>query len=522
MKSTCCLLTFLVVLIHTVMSNAETETIEFLPEIITEAALIDPEAGGVLAAARWTNIAYNGQVYWIGILSLGDGVSDARIGVYAPASTGSLRRCLLAQSWTAGNLQPEIDSDSGVLTLREHGQSGLKGLPIVTCNLRSVGTQQSVEKKGAFRVQAVPSSRHSESEPPISIELHFADGRSAKSIAPDLPDLVLFKSHTHIHVKISNGSTNALLLWQPGCPIGDDAMVLEFRDPDQPGLVRRSHPVRFYTGGMGVPKTLRLAPKADMVVDVDFSEWGIPFDMEGGETIVVEMRALYCSRSLESHEILADIPRERVWKGVTTSSWEKVRIMNRTGEAVKATHPRRTVVLISWKPPGKNWHFNFLWGTNGLKPVEVLVDPTSAFAGLDELEPALSRLLAAWPLCGPAPAAEEGTMYWSHLSEEPIPVAMANELAEYCEKNNLQLKNPDGPFASNLSRDMVLDIARASASKHSINLAEYDMIDCKFERGEDGNEWSVFYKKKPPTPPGSHFVVVVNDKTKEPRFVAGE
>lgn len=87
-------------------------------------------------------LEYNGKKYWISRLGLGDGVPYTIVGLYAPTKEGNYYRCLTAESWAAGNLQAAV-SDTGVLELREHANSSLKGRIILSCNLKSIGTQDS-------------------------------------------------------------------------------------------------------------------------------------------------------------------------------------------------------------------------------------------------------------------------------------------------------------------------------------------------------------------------------------------
>lgn len=175
---------------------------------------------------------------------------------------------------------------------------------------------------------------------PVSVTLHDSHGLSAGSAPNGKLEIILFASHTHIHFKVSNTTKQALTLWQPYCPEGDLAMTIEFREPSSPNKVLRAGTEYSYTGGMGIPKVLTLAPRDDLLVNVDFlSEWNLPFALKTDEGRELEVRAVYSpapltdttkKRWLESKEI------ERVWTGVAASAWNKARVINRTGKPIEA------------------------------------------------------------------------------------------------------------------------------------------------------------------------------------------
>ena len=138
-----------------------------------------------------------------------------------------------------------------------------------------------------------------------------------------------------------------MMLWRPYCPNGDAAMSIEFREASAPDKIFRARPGFDYTAGMGIPKVFTLAPRNDLIVNVDFqSEWILPLTLEVDQIRELEMRAVYRSEPLTEAE--RNFPgtdkalqarwnnevkkMEQVWTGVATSNWQKVRIINRTGE----------------------------------------------------------------------------------------------------------------------------------------------------------------------------------------------
>ncbi len=73
-----------------------------------------------------------------------------------------------------------------------------------------------------------------------------------------------------------------------------------------------------------------------------------------------------------------------------------------------------------------------------------------------------------------------------------------------------------------LTRTKVLRIAEAKARSEGYDIAKYNMTGCHYEFMDKNATWTVFYEIKPPTPPGGHFMVVVDDKTKEATLAHGE
>jgi hypothetical protein len=73
-----------------------------------------------------------------------------------------------------------------------------------------------------------------------------------------------------------------------------------------------------------------------------------------------------------------------------------------------------------------------------------------------------------------------------------------------------------------LTRDEAVAIAEKAAKSEGIDLGKYDMTACRYEYTEAEANWSVLFVQKPPTPPGGHFLVWVNDKTKTTQLMHGE
>lgn len=176
----------------------------------------------------------------------------------------------------------------------------------------------------------------------ITVTLHDSHGLSAASAESHLLEIILFKPHTHFHLKISNTTQKDLTLWRPYCLEGDDAMSIEFREAKAPDKVFRSHTGYSYTGGMGIPKVLTLAAGDDLLVNVDLlNEWVLPFPLQPDEIREMEVRAVYRSGPLTDERqksLFGSKKKEQVWSGVSTSEWHKARIINRTGSKLDPKH----------------------------------------------------------------------------------------------------------------------------------------------------------------------------------------
>ena len=90
---------------------------------------------------------------------LGDGVPHAWIGIYAPDKEGVFHRSLFAESWAAGKIEATVEAKTGILELRERANSDLKGQIVLACNLKTIGTQHSIEAKWPARRRTSGSTR---------------------------------------------------------------------------------------------------------------------------------------------------------------------------------------------------------------------------------------------------------------------------------------------------------------------------------------------------------------------------
>ena len=73
-----------------------------------------------------------------------------------------------------------------------------------------------------------------------------------------------------------------------------------------------------------------------------------------------------------------------------------------------------------------------------------------------------------------------------------------------------------------LSKAEVLSISETKAKSEGYDTSKYNITGCYFEYTKKDNTWSVFYELKPPTPPGGHFLVSINDQTEETILFHGE
>jgi hypothetical protein len=185
--------------------------------------------------------------------------------------------------------------------------------------------EKRIEKAGA---------EESRDAPPLRASIHYLDGLSAQS--RETPQDIRFLHYgCHLSLLLTNTTKDEMHLWKPNCPEGDDAIRLEFKrdaDSKEIGTARTSH---LYTGGMGIPKTMKLAPGDSLVHRIDFSSyWSLPFVLKPGAKADLLVRAVYESKPINPKRaaLLRDaIPKaEKVWNGRIETEWERVRIANLT------------------------------------------------------------------------------------------------------------------------------------------------------------------------------------------------
>ena len=221
----------------------------------------------------------------------------------------------------------------------------------------------------------------------VAIAIHHVSGLSQQSSQGEVPQLILFKPHTHFHLKITNTAADPLTLWKPHCPQGDTALRIQFRSKAAPDKVLESSTQRRYTAGMGLPKTLELGSGDDLIIDVDFLswDWSMPMALRAGEVRAMEMRVVYHSRAYagEVSDYTKQLPP--VWVGRVSSSWEPVRIINRTGKEFGPYPPYvRSVELVA-EDLQKNYVYIYTAGPkDGAQPVGV---NASEVSGLEDRIP---------------------------------------------------------------------------------------------------------------------------------------
>jgi hypothetical protein len=95
----------------------------------------------------FTKLEFAGSTFWLMCVNLGYGVPHTLIGLYAPDKDGGFRRSLTAESWAAGSIEATVDVKTGILKLSERANSKIKGQMVLSCNLKTIGTQHSTQTK---------------------------------------------------------------------------------------------------------------------------------------------------------------------------------------------------------------------------------------------------------------------------------------------------------------------------------------------------------------------------------------
>lgn len=109
--------------------------------------------------------------------------------------------------------------------------------------------------------------------------------------------------------------------------------------------------------------------------------------------------------------------------------------------------------LVSWQT-GDDWNFTLVTGTNRSKAFEELMDPASevtsdgwvkiTVSGVDQVKKVLGLLPANsdvfWGGMSLAGQVPEGTVYFSYP-----PLAMMNEIADFCARHEINLLNLSEP-----------------------------------------------------------------------------
>ena len=108
-------------------------------------------------------------------------------------------------------------------------------------------------------------------------------------------------------------------------------------------------------------------------------------------------------------------------------------------------------------------------------------------------------------------------------TEKPPSASNSTSLSGHARQGEGELAGgKSAPSTAQMTKKEVLLIAEAKAKSEGYDIAKYNMTGCHYEFTHKDRTWTVFYELKPPTPPGGHFFVSVNDQTKEARLAHGE
>lgn len=73
-----------------------------------------------------------------------------------------------------------------------------------------------------------------------------------------------------------------------------------------------------------------------------------------------------------------------------------------------------------------------------------------------------------------------------------------------------------------LTQQEVVQVASRAATDAGYKIADYNEPEAHYDFVRKDGSWTVFFVRKPPTPPGGHFQVRVDDKTSKTRVIPGE
>jgi len=192
----------------------------------------------------------------------------------------------------------------------------------------------------------------------VEVTIHYSDGLPVGSPVDERPTLLLRSGRTTGYLTIRNNSINDLILWQPNSPLGDDAVSIEFKLTPTSKETSVAKIAQFYTGGMGIPKTFKLRSRDELIIGFDFlSYWKFPFN-DDFERKTVYVRAVYSSNTIDKFydsesvaSFLKFVPEAKnVWKGTVRTNWQKVEIVNLTGNKNPLTGTCCTPDVQSMEP----------------------------------------------------------------------------------------------------------------------------------------------------------------------------
>jgi len=104
---------------------------------------------------------------------------------------------------------------------------------------------------------------------------------------------------------------------------------------------------------------------------------------------------------------------------------------------------------------------------------------------------------------------------------EQRPILTSNKLKIKIRENKKRGTGLSGS-KTQLTQNDVIKIAQASVRAEKIDPEKYIVTGCHYEFTHKDHLWTVFFTRKSPAPPGGHFAVLVDDRTKKTSFMRGE
>ena len=218
------------------------------------------------------------------------------------------------------------------------------------------------------------------------------------------------------------------------------------------------------------------------------------------------------SKGVTAHAIFSEGKRTSRWAAGTTPSWRVPRSMVDTDDAEVVTAKTASPTPTEFNPPPPSYR-GVVAGERPVPDFNALRDQEHVTAESDVPEegPALEKST------GGTPPPKLETDHSLRTLAAPPP-----SLRSALRPDEKPAAGSPGVVDTHLSKEEVIQRADAEAQKRGYSLSDYLRPDPQFDAID--NTWLLFYDRKPvagAAPPGKHFTVAVDEKTKRAALVPG-